>query len=237
MYQLLRHEQQRWDSYHQDQNGSRSHSWIFGALILLESSDSLVHFPKTTHFVLILARFFHTLIKKQYTAYYDHTYHADQDSLTWTLDYDKTSDFDDVSGHWHLEAHPENPDCTRVFYACDIKLRGAIPKPVVNYLSKSALRTATGWVKKESEIQSRVAVEEESSSGSSSSSSSSSSSNVEEHEESPVSLTFTKDEIRALASGKPVKNLVTLNLNKGDMRTLNSKRQLTTQVVAKDGDA
>jgi hypothetical protein len=149
------------------------------------------------------------------------------------LDYDKTSDFDDVSGHWHLEAHPEKPDCTRVFYACDIKLRGAIPKPVVNYLSKSALRTATGWVKKESEIQSGVAVEEESTSSGSSSSSSS----VEEHEESPVSLTFTKDEIRALASGKPVKNLVTLNLNKGDMRTLNSKRQLTTQVAAKDGDA
>jgi hypothetical protein len=150
------------------------------------------------------------------------------------LDYEKTSDFDDVSGHWHLEAHPEKPDCTRVFYACDIKLRGAVPKPVVNYLSKSALLTATGWVKKESEIQSRVAVEEESSSGSSGSSSSS---GVEEHEESSVSLTFTKDEIRALASGKPVKNIVTLNLNKGDMRILNSKRQLTTQVAAKDGDA
>jgi hypothetical protein len=152
------------------------------------------------------------------------------------LDYDKTSDFDDVSGHWHLEAHPEKPDCTRVFYACDIKLRGAIPKPVVNDLSKSALRTATGWVKKESEIQSEVAVEEESTSSGSSGSSSSSGS-VEEHEESPASLTFTKDEIRALASGKPVKNLVTLNLNKGDMKTLNSKRQLTTQVAAKDGDA
>lgn len=71
--------------------------------------------------------------------------------MTWTLDYDKTSDMDDVSGHWHLEDHPEKPDCTRVFYACDIKLKGGVPKPVVNILSKSALRTATGWVKKESE--------------------------------------------------------------------------------------
>ena len=71
--------------------------------------------------------------------------------MTWRLDYDKTSDFDDVSGHWHLEEHPEKPNCTRVFYACDVKLKGAVPGPVVNYISKSALKTATGWVKKESE--------------------------------------------------------------------------------------
>jgi hypothetical protein len=71
--------------------------------------------------------------------------------VTWKLDYGKTSDFEDVSGHWHLEEHPSKPDCTRVFYACDIMLMGSIPKPVANYLSKSALKTATGWVKKESE--------------------------------------------------------------------------------------
>ena len=71
--------------------------------------------------------------------------------MTWTLDYEKTSDFDDVAGHWHVEEHPTKPQCTRVFYACDIKLKGAVPKPVVNFLSKSALKAATGWVKKESE--------------------------------------------------------------------------------------
>ena len=71
--------------------------------------------------------------------------------MTWRLDYDKTSDFDDVSGHWHLESHPTKPNCTRVFYACDIKLKGAVPGPVVNFISKSALKAATGWVKKESE--------------------------------------------------------------------------------------
>ena len=87
----------------------------------------------------------------QYTSFYDHSYHPRQDSVTWKLDYDKTSDFVDVSGHWHLEDHPTKPDCTRVFYACDIKLMGGVPKPVVNFLSKSALKTATGWVKKESE--------------------------------------------------------------------------------------
>jgi protein involved in sex pheromone biosynthesis len=30
-------------------------------------------------------------------------------------------------------------------------LKGAVPGPVVNFLSKTALKTATSWVKKESE--------------------------------------------------------------------------------------
>mmetsp|Transcript_23108 Transcript_23108/g.56991 ORF Transcript_23108/g.56991 Transcript_23108/m.56991 type:complete len:245 (-) Transcript_23108:635-1369(-) len=86
-----------------------------------------------------------------YTSHYDHKYDVEKNSVTWRLDYEKTSDFDDVSGHWHLEDHPEKPDCTRVFYSCDVMLKGAVPKPIANYLSKSALKTATGWVKKESE--------------------------------------------------------------------------------------
>jgi hypothetical protein len=90
-------------------------------------------------------------MNQKYTSHYNHKYTAEKDSVTWTLDYDKTSDFDDVSGHWHVEQHPEKPDWTRVFYACDVKLKGAVPKPIANYLSKSALKTATGWVKKESE--------------------------------------------------------------------------------------
>ena len=69
--------------------------------------------------------------------------------MTWTLDYDKTSDMDDVSGHWHLEETPKGR--TRVFYACDIMLKGSVPGPIMNYLSKAALKSATAWVKKESE--------------------------------------------------------------------------------------
>jgi len=87
----------------------------------------------------------------QYESYYDHTYYPKKDSMTWKLDYEKTSDFDDVSGHWHVEDHPSTPGKTRVFYACDIKLMGSVPGPILNYISKSALKQATGWVKKESE--------------------------------------------------------------------------------------
>lgn len=38
-----------------------------------------------------------------------------------------------------------------MFYACDIKTRGSVPGPVLNFISKSALKQATHWVKKESE--------------------------------------------------------------------------------------
>jgi hypothetical protein len=86
-----------------------------------------------------------------YTNHYDHTYVPEEDSVVWSLDYEKYSDFDDVAGHWHLEDHPSKPGCTRVFYACDIKTRGSVPGPVLNFISKSALKQATSWVKKESE--------------------------------------------------------------------------------------
>jgi len=71
--------------------------------------------------------------------------------VTWSLDYDKTSDFDDVAGHWHLQDHPTKRGYTRVFYACDIKFKNPIPGPIMNFLTKAALKNATGWVKRESE--------------------------------------------------------------------------------------
>lgn len=67
------------------------------------------------------------------------------------MDYDKTSDFDDVAGHWHVEDHPAKVGTSRVFYACDIKMKGTVPKPILSYISKAALKQATGWVKRESE--------------------------------------------------------------------------------------
>lgn len=87
-----------------------------------------------------------------YESYFDHTYHPKESSLTWSLDYDKTSDFEDVSGHWHVTEHPSRgKSCSRVFYACDIEMKGHVPGPVLNIISKSALKQATSWVKKESE--------------------------------------------------------------------------------------
>lgn len=86
-----------------------------------------------------------------YTNFYDHCFHKEKDSVTWSLDYSKTSDFDDVAGHWHVEEHPKKPGCSRVFYACDLRFKSSLPSPIMNFLQKTALKQATAWVKKESE--------------------------------------------------------------------------------------
>jgi hypothetical protein len=68
------------------------------------------------------------------------------------MDYDKTSDIDDVAGHWHVTSHPiKGNTCSRVYYACDLQMKGHVPKPIFNYVSKAALKQATSWVKRESE--------------------------------------------------------------------------------------
>ena len=90
-------------------------------------------------------------VRPQYESYYDHTFYPDKSSLIWSLDYDKTSDFDDVAGHWHVAQHPIRPQCSRVFYACDVQMKGHVPGPILNQISKAALKQATAWVKKESE--------------------------------------------------------------------------------------
>jgi len=106
------------------------------------------HFAKNDFFSLI-----HThIIITQYESYYDHTFHPTHNSLTWTLDYAKTSDMDDVSGHWHVEALDDSSSKSRVWYACDIRLKGNVPRPILNYLSKAALQTATAWVKRHAEM-------------------------------------------------------------------------------------
>lgn len=87
----------------------------------------------------------------KYEYYCDHIFHSKQDSLTWSLDYDKLSDFNDVAGHWHVEDHPTKPGCSRVFYGCDVKLPDAVPGAVVSFVTKKALKQATSWVKRESE--------------------------------------------------------------------------------------
>ena len=39
-----------------------------------------------------------------YEYYCDHTYSPKEKSLIWTLDYERDSDFDDVTGHWCVTA-------------------------------------------------------------------------------------------------------------------------------------
>ena len=77
-----------------------------------------------------------------------HVYDPAQRCMVFRLDYDKKSDIDDSVGYWYVQ--PRGFDKSRVFYSCECKLRGWVPPPVVNVLTKEALKKATTWVSRES---------------------------------------------------------------------------------------
>lgn len=83
-----------------------------------------------------------------------HLYYPSLNSLTWTLDYTKTSDFDDSCGYWYIIPHPERPkNWSRVYYSVEVSMFDWVPKFVLDFLSTKALVDATAWVKKFSELE------------------------------------------------------------------------------------
>jgi len=82
-----------------------------------------------------------------------HLYYPSLNSLTWTLDYSKSSDFNDSCGYWYVIEHPESEDRTRVYYSVEVSLFDWVPKFVVDFMSTKALTDATAWVKKYSEME------------------------------------------------------------------------------------
>eukprot|EP00636_Phaeomonas_parva_P017710 CAMPEP_0118855916 /NCGR_PEP_ID=MMETSP1163-20130328/3570_1 /TAXON_ID=124430 /ORGANISM="Phaeomonas parva, Strain CCMP2877" /LENGTH=342 /DNA_ID=CAMNT_0006788897 /DNA_START=179 /DNA_END=1207 /DNA_ORIENTATION=- len=83
------------------------------------------------------------------TNYLTHQFYPRLNSLTWTLDYDKRSDFVENVGHWHVVELPTGN--TRVFYSCVPHLPTFVPKPLVDLVANNGLKMATTWVKRESE--------------------------------------------------------------------------------------
>ena len=82
-----------------------------------------------------------------------HTYQPKYNTLTWTLDYSKNSDFDDNVGHWQVMPHPSKRGWTRVLYSTKVKLFSWVPEFVVKFLTSKALTESTSWVKRESELE------------------------------------------------------------------------------------
>lgn len=72
-------------------------------------------------------------------------------TVTWTLDYNHNSDFDDNVGHWQVMPHPSKRGWTRILYSTKIKLFNWIPEFIISFLTGKALTESTGWVKKYSE--------------------------------------------------------------------------------------
>eukprot|EP01033_Poteriospumella_lacustris_P003918 gene3918-2783_t len=80
------------------------------------------------------------------------THEPKYNTLTWTLDYSKSSDFDDNVGHWQVMPHPSKRGWTRLLYSTKIRAFSWIPEFFVNFLTSKALTESTSWVKREAEL-------------------------------------------------------------------------------------
>ena len=76
----------------------------------------------------------------------------DQNYMSWTLDYRRESDVNDMIGYWRVEQIQDSPPITRVDYSTEMKVSG-VPKFVANYLTKDALTSGTEWVKTQAEAR------------------------------------------------------------------------------------
>jgi hypothetical protein len=91
----------------------------------------------------------------KYKYYVEHTFDPSANCMTFRLDYDRRSDIDDTVGYWYVD--PTGRASCRVYYSCECKLRGWVPGPVYNLLTKEALKKATVWVSHESIKEYRAA--------------------------------------------------------------------------------
>lgn len=104
----------------------------------------------------IFVRFVSPLLPGYKFQYFcDHTYEPSKHSLTWQLDYDRLSDFEDVQGHWHVQPHPNNEGWSRVFYEVQLMAPKYLPSIVVNLLTSKAIKDATTWVRTFSEKEAK----------------------------------------------------------------------------------
>jgi len=87
-------------------------------------------------------------IHLKFKYYVIHTYDPAARCMTFHLDYSRRSDLDDTVGYWYVL--PKGRTDCRVYYSCECKLRGWVPPPVYNLLTKEALKKATTWVSVES---------------------------------------------------------------------------------------
>lgn len=76
---------------------------------------------------------------------------------TWTLDYARESDLDDSVGFWRVNPVEGKPGESVVEYSVDIAIKGWVPGFIRKMLVDDGLKTATGWVKVQSEKRAQAA--------------------------------------------------------------------------------
>lgn len=86
-----------------------------------------------------------------------HTSRPEQGYITWTLDYDRKSDFDDTVGYWLVTPLQTTPPTTRVEYSVQLRagdysfVPDVVVRKIEEFAMDSGLVQATTWVKERSE--------------------------------------------------------------------------------------
>ena len=70
---------------------------------------------------------------------------------TWTLDYEKASEIDDLVGFWRVEPDPLNKNHSVVSYSVDIMMKEGFLDWFRGMIIDSSLSDATQWVKEQAE--------------------------------------------------------------------------------------
>lgn len=96
-----------------------------------------------------------------YEYFLKNTWWPDHAMMTWVMDYDRYSDFDDCVGAWSVEPHPTKEGWSRAWFSSDLKLRAKIPGFLMKFIKKQGLKDATSWVKEQSELAAGTAEPEE----------------------------------------------------------------------------
>lgn len=99
----------------------------------------------------VYARFVLKKFGMEITYFIDHTWAAEDGWVTWTLDYSRTSDFDDSVGMWRVSALPEDPQRSKVEYSVDLYVTAYVPGFVRSFVVEQGIKDATKWVKARSE--------------------------------------------------------------------------------------
>lgn len=86
--------------------------------------------------------------------YTKNTVRKDLGYMTWTLDYSRKSDVNDLVGYWRVTPLEGWPGWSRLEYATEMVMSG-VPGFIVRYMTKDALAEGTAWVKLRAEAAQR----------------------------------------------------------------------------------
>ena len=86
------------------------------------------------------------------TYFVKHNYPAGERNWgTWTLDYSRASEIDDLVGFWRVDPDSGNPNYSVVSYSVDIMMKEGYLDWFRSMIIDSSLSDATQWVKREAE--------------------------------------------------------------------------------------